>query len=217
MAQALIFAFSLLRFLLTEGALYSPSTLIDERGRQSFLEVEQPGKTHDHGPPLHLAACHSLPASMTGGKKVTVTSNKFAELDITMGCQNATIPADDPNGWMSEHGNASSGSMHMGGWLKFSVGGELKGQYQLWGPEFTAQSVKATPRHYIVAAPDSEHPGIIIGLFRSCHEGYAKKVKAVMATPECKLWLKNNPPQPKAAAQGAALFTGLVFSFLQFA
>merc|ERR1719456_789042 len=98
---------------------------------------------------------------------------------------------------MSEHGNASAGSMHMGGYLKFSVGGVEKGKYQLWGDEFTVQSVKATPRHYIVAAPDTEHPGIVIGLFRSCHEAHLKKVKAVMAAPECKDY---KLPVPKAAA-----------------
>merc|ERR1719456_1199685 len=112
---------------------------------------------------------------------------------------------------MSEHGNASAGSMHMGGYLDFLVGGELKGKYQLWGDQFTVQSVKATPRHYIVAAPDTEHPGIVIGLFRSCHEAYLKQVKAVMATPECKDYTL-----PKAAASpqhGAVLLMGLVSLF----
>jgi len=219
MVQALTVAFALLCPVLTLGGRHFP--LMDENGKSSFLEVGQPGKTHDHGPPLHLAACHSLPASVTGGKPVTVKSNKFADLDITAGCVNATIPADDPNGWMSEHGNSSTGNNHMGGWMKFFVGGELKGQYELWGKQFTPESVKATPLHYIVAAPDTEHVGIVIGLFRSCYEGYMKKVKAVMLAPECVAWKANyNPPPPKAAASpqnGAVFLMGLVSFFLQFA
>eukprot|EP00746_Dinoflagellata_sp_MGD_P166674 gnl/MRDRNA2_/MRDRNA2_96738_c0_seq1.p1 gnl/MRDRNA2_/MRDRNA2_96738_c0~~gnl/MRDRNA2_/MRDRNA2_96738_c0_seq1.p1 ORF type:complete len:241 (-),score=52.56 gnl/MRDRNA2_/MRDRNA2_96738_c0_seq1:137-778(-) len=213
MARGLTLALALWGPVFTMGGRHAP--LLDEAGKASFLEVGQPGKTHPEGPPLHLAACQSLPASMTGGKPVIVKSNKFADLDITAGCQNATIPADDPNGWMTEHGNASSGSLHMGGYLKFYVGDELKGKYELWGPEFTMQSVKATPRHYIVAAPDTEHPGIVIGLFRSCAEAHMKKIKAVMNAPECKDY-----KLPKAAAspqQGAVLFIGLVSFLLQFA
>lgn len=214
MALALSVVLAFVCPLLAAGGRHAP--LLDESGKASFLEVEQPGKTHPHGPPLHLAACHSLPASMTGGKPVVVKSNMFADLDITLGCQNATIPADDPNGWMTEHGDASSGSLHMGGYLKFYVGDELKGKYELWGPEFTAESVKATPRHYIVAAPDSETPGIVIGLFRSCHEAHLKKVKAVMQAPECKDY--KLPVRAAASPQhGAVVLMSLVSFFLQFA
>jgi len=214
MVKALAVALAIASPVLVVGGRHAP--LLDENGRSSFLEVEQPGKTHPKGPPLNLAACHSLPATMTGGKPVTVTSNKFAELDITSGCVNATIPADGPNGWMTEHGNASSGSLHMGAWLKFNVGGEVKGQYQLWGDQFTPQYVEQTPRHYIVAAPDTEHPGIVIGLFRSCQEAYVKKVKAVMNAPECKDYLL--PKKAAASPQhGAVLFMGLVSFLLQFA